>query len=139
MRRKQVKDNFKKILRDAGLKSTTPRLTVLNVISEIKHPVTAQEIHKKMNNLDLVTLYRTLASFEENQLIKKINLKKDAVYYEYNNDHHHHIICTNCSKVEDFENTEIEKVLGEILRKSSKFKKIKEHSLELFGLCVKCA
>ncbi len=133
--------DFKKILNNVGLKSTAPRLVVLKVLSDLKHPMTAQEIHKKLgkNKIDLVTLYRTLTSFEENQLVKRINLQKDAVYYEFNNDHHHHIICTNCSRVEDFENTEIEKVLGKIVKKSSEFKKIKEHALELFGICNVCA
>jgi Fur family ferric uptake transcriptional regulator len=133
-------EDFKKILNSAGLKSTTPRLVVLKALSELKHPMTAQEIQRKLgkNKIDLVTLYRTLASFEEKQLVKRVSLKKDAVYYELDTDHHHHIICKNCSKVEDFENTEIEKVLEEVIRKSSKFKIIKDHALELFGVCNAC-
>ncbi len=135
-----MSQDFKKILNNAKLKSTTPRLLVLKALSDLKHPMTAQEIHKKFgkNKIDLVTLYRTLASFEENKLVKRVSFKKDAVYYELDVDHHHHIICKNCNKVEDFENTEIEKVLGEVIRKSSKFKTIKDHALELFGVCNTC-
>ncbi len=101
--------------------------------------MTVQEIHGRLKGMDLVTLYRTLASFEENKLIKRVSFKKDAVYYELDIDHHHHIICSNCNKVEDFENTEIEKVLGEVIRKSSKFRTIKDHAIELFGVCNVCA
>ena len=36
------------------------------------------------------------------------------------------------------ENNELEKIIGRIVEKSSKFKKVNEHSLELFGLCRMC-
>jgi len=138
---KQEMSDLKKILRESGLKATNPRLTVLQMLSEIKYPITAQELHKKLRkeSIDLVTLYRTLASFEENGLLRKVDLQKEAVFYELNDEHHHHIVCTNCDKLEDFENKEVEKIIGEIIKKSEKFKKIKDHSLELFGLCKNCA
>jgi len=124
-----------------GLKSTGPRMTILEALLNIKHPETVGEIFKRLkkNKIDLVTLYRTLASFEKNKLVKRVDLHKDAIYYELNLEHHHHIVCTSCNKMEDFENTEIEKVLKQIALKSTKFRNIKEHSLELFGLCKECA
>ena len=136
-----MKQDFKKILKSAKLKNTGPRMTVLHTLAEVKHPETAQEIYERIGKkkIDLVTLYRTLASFEKNGLLRRVDLHKDAIYYELNTEHHHHIVCTNCSKVEDFENLEIEKVLERITKKSLKFKNIKEHSLELFGLCKECA
>jgi len=132
--------DFKKILNNAKLKSTEARIEILRALTEASRPETAQEIYKRIKNkIDIVTLYRALTSFEKNKLVKKVNLQKDAVYYESNNDHHHHIVCSDCGIVEDFENKEIEKALGEIVRKSLKFKNIKEHSLELFGFCKTCA
>ena len=132
------KQDFKKILHGAELKSTDPRLAVLKALSEVKHPETAQEIHKRLKNMDLVTLYRTLASFEEKQLVKRIDLHKDAVCYELNTGHHHHIVCTNCGTVEDFEVCDKNRLIKNIVAKASKFKNIKEHSLELFGVCNTC-
>ena len=134
-----MKQDFKKILHDAGLKSTSPRLIVFKTLSEIKHPETAQEIHKRLKKLDLVTLYRTLASFEKNQLVKRVDLHKDAVYYELNKDHHHHIVCTDCGKLEDFELCDMDKLTKKIVAKASNFKSVQEHALELFGVCNVCA
>jgi Fur family ferric uptake transcriptional regulator len=135
-----MKQDFKKILREAGLKSTSPRLAVLKILSEIKKPITAQELFKKLkkSDMDLVTLYRTLASFEEKGLLRRVDLQKDVIYYELNDEHHHHIVCTNCNKIEDFENREVERVLEKIAKKSVNFGNIKNHSLELFGLCREC-
>ena len=136
---REEKIDFKKILHNAKLKNTTPRLAVLEALSKVKHPETTQEIHQRLKNIDLVTLYRTLASFEESGLLRKVDLCKDAVYYEINTNHHHHIICTECNNIEDFENREVEKVLEKIAKKSATFANIKSHSLELFGLCKTCA
>ncbi len=132
--------DFKKILKGAKLKATAPRLSILKILSIIKEPATAVELHKKIgrNKIDLVTLYRTLAVFEKSGILRRVDLHKDAVFYEINKDHHHHIVCTNCDKIEDFENREIEKIIGKIAKKST-FKSIKNHSLELFGVCKSCA
>ena len=136
----KIKHDLKKILKDAGLKNTVPRNLVLKSFLEIKKPATAQELYKKFKKkeIDLVTLYRTIDAFEKSGLIRRIDLRKDAVHYELNTDHHHHIVCTNCDKMEDFENREVEKILEKIAKKSANFGEIKNHSLELFGFCKDC-
>jgi Fur family ferric uptake transcriptional regulator len=136
----KTETEIKKILQNAKLKNTASRAIILETLLNIKQPETAGEIYKRLrkNKIDLVTLYRTLASFEKNKLVKRVDLHKDAIYYELNLAHHHHIVCTSCEKVEDFENTEIEKVLKQISAKSVKFKNVREHSLELFGICNAC-
>ena len=135
---RKMKQDFEKMLHGAGLKSTSPRLSVLKALSEMKRPETVQEIHKRLKKIDLVTLYRTLASFEEKKIVKRVDLRKDAVYYELNTNHHHHVICTNCDKVEDFESKEVERALKQSVGGLSKFGDIKSHSLEFFGLCNAC-
>lgn len=138
---KREKENFKKILQDSGLKRTTPRLAVLKALSEFRYPETAKEIHKRLRkeNVDLVTLYRTLALFEKSQLIQRVDLHTDAVYYELNRDHHHHIICTNCKKLEDFKLCDVDYLIKKITSQASNFKKALNHNLEVFGICNTCA
>ncbi|MDB2533017.1 transcriptional repressor, partial [Candidatus Actinomarina sp.] len=57
------------------------------------------------------------------------------------NDHHHHVFCTNCGEVEDITLSEVfEKQLSDEIsniHKTSKYL-IKEHTLELIGLCSDC-
>jgi Fur family ferric uptake transcriptional regulator len=134
------KQDLIRILKNANLKATGPRILILNIFSKFKNPKTIQEIQAKIgkNKIDLVTLYRTLASFQEKKLIKRIDMHKDAVYYELNSDHHHHIICTNCGKLEDFKLCDLEVFMKKIISQAEKFKNIKEHSLELFGVCNTC-
>ena len=137
--------NMKEMLKEKGYKATPARLAILDVFSKIKTPLNAEVIYKKilrmkqLKNINEATVYRTLFSLEESGILKKIDLRKNSAYFELSNNHHHHMVCTQCNEIEDFENLELEKILGRIVVKSSKFKNIKEHSLELFGLCRMCA
>lgn len=132
--------NFKKLLKDQGFKVTQIRLDILDIFSKNEKPIDANFIYKKLkNSVNEATVYRTLSSFEESGLLRRIDLRKDSICFELNSDHHHHMICLSCGQIEDFkESKDIEKLLEQIIGKSTKFKKITEHSLELFGFCKMC-
>ena len=123
------------------LKYTAPRLAVVTLLGDKHEPLSVQNIYDSLaskNNIDLVTIYRTLASFEKAGLVKRVDLRKDAILYELANDHHHHLVCTNCGTTEDFVVCDVEEITKKVLVKSSKFNAIQQHSLELFGICKDC-
>ncbi len=130
-----------KLLKEGGLKVTKARLQVLEILAKEKYPLDIENIFIKIKKkgVNLATLYRIMFLFEEKSLVQKVDLKKGMAFFELRQKHHHHIICKQCDKIEDFENKEIEKILKNISRNSSKFKKITDHSLELFGLCKVCS
>lgn len=132
--------NFRTILKDSGFKVTPKRLVVLDLFSDNCRPINAEYIFEKLKrkNINLVTIYRTLTSFEKAGILHRVDLHKDSVYYELADHHHHHIICTNCGMVESFEECGVKKLSNNVLNKSSKFKSISQHSLEFFGLCKSC-
>ncbi|MFA5934190.1 MAG: Fur family transcriptional regulator [Candidatus Paceibacterota bacterium] len=139
---KKVKENFKEILHNNNYKATSARLAILEAFSETCNPLTAEEIFKKVKKIgtDLVTVYRTLSAFEESGIVRKVDLRRDAAYFELATDHHHHhIVCTDCGDIEDFENEGIEKAAEKIQSRSKKFKTITNHSLEFFGHCIDCS
>ncbi len=127
----------KKIIKEAKLKVTPARLLMIEMFSDFCKPLSAEDIFKK-TRLDLVTIYRTLSSFERAGILKKVNLQKNSQYYEISNHHHHHIICTDCGLVEEFNICEIDKITKKVTAESKKFGSITEHSLELFGTCKNC-
>src|SRR5437868_3633705 len=98
-----------KVLKNAGLKITQSRLAVLRSFSGDCKPISAENIFKKIDT-DLVTVYRTLNSFEKAGIIKKVDLRKDSAQYELAHTHHHHIVCTDCGKTEDFEKCGVETI-----------------------------
>ncbi|MDD3662467.1 MAG: Fur family transcriptional regulator [Candidatus Pacebacteria bacterium] len=132
--------NLEEILKNSNYKITKTRLAVLDILNKEKKPVTADSVYQKISSqINEATVYRILASFEKNKIIRRVNMKKEAIYFELNNHHHHHFVCLGCNLVEPFQDNKIEKYLEEIVEKSSNFKKINEHSIELFGFCRKCS
>ncbi len=130
----------KEILKNNGFKITLSRLAVLGVFVENHKPMDANFVFNKLNKkFNEVTVYRIISCFEKCGLLRKVDLRKDSVYFEINEDHHHHIVCMNCGLVEEFEEgSDIEKILKKVVSGSQKFKNIKDHSLELFGYCKTC-
>lgn len=129
-------------LKKAGLKVTTPRTKIFNILenSDQKH-LTAEEIYNILNennqNVSLATVYRVLSQFEVADLVTKHLFEGDQAVFELNKDEHHdHIICTECGKVSEFYDETIEKKQEEIAKKFGF--KITSHSLYIFGTCNKC-
>jgi Fe2+ or Zn2+ uptake regulation protein len=133
---------MRNILKENGLIATPARVAILEIISKSKVPLSAEHISNKLKkenkSINEATIYRTLSSLAEADILRKINSRKESIYFELAQEHHHHIICLTCDTVEDFESKAVEKILGGIARNSSKFTNIKDHSLELFGLCKSC-
>lgn len=135
---------MKEILKENGYKITPARLAILDIFTKSKLPLTVEDVyselkkHKENKGINEATIYRTLSLFEQGNLLKKIDFRKDSAYFELANRHHHHISCMKCKTIEDFESNEVEKVLRGIINNSSKFINIRDHSLELFGVCKKC-
>lgn len=128
------------ILRTAGLKVTEPRIAILSQFIKKHVPLSALEIQQalKGQGSDVVTVYRTLTSFEKAGILRTVDLRREAVYYELASHHHHHIICTTCGVFEDIEDCDIAALGKKALSNSKKFSSIKDHALEFFGLCRNC-
>ena len=81
------KENFKKMLKDKGLKVTNQRLLVLEVLADHrdKH-MTAEDIYELVKEdypeIGLATIYRTVQLLREMQLVDRINLDDGCLRYE---------------------------------------------------------
>lgn len=127
-------------LRNAKLKATPARKHILDIFSADCHPINAEFIYAKLKSkkINQVTVYRTLSSLEQARIIKKVNLRKDSAYYELADNHHHHVVCKGCGKIESFDTCALTELSKNILKNSSHFKVIDDHSLEMFGMCKAC-
>lgn len=137
-----VKD-FKSILKEKGFKITNTRLDILGIFSNDCKPINAEYIYKKLKNksVNLVTIYRTLFSFEIAGILKRANLNQESIFYELVEDHHHHhIICLKCKKVSNFDGCkkDADLLIRKALKQNKDFNSISHHSFDLFGICRKC-
>ena len=130
------------LLRDKGLKATPARVAILGVLEGVKEPATIDEICSMLKDktINPATVYRTINSLCEEGLVRQIDFRHGHGHYELSSTgDHHHIICTQCGLVEDFTGCYGDKIARAVLKDAKKFSEILDHSLELFGICKKCA
>tara|TARA_B100001996_G_scaffold373640_1_gene351312 strand:+ start:1619 stop:2041 length:423 start_codon:yes stop_codon:yes gene_type:complete len=125
-------------LKEAGLKVTHPRVKVLELLqSHPKSHLTAEEIHDKLikgeETIGLATIYRVLTQLELAGLVQKNHFDESQSSYEIQKKHHDHLICTNCGKIIEFMNDDLER-LQEKISKNYQFK-LNTHVMTLFGIC----
>jgi len=139
----EVIDELKKIVKQKGLKYTEQREIVLCILIHAKDHLSAEEVYNEVklehpeSNIGIATVYRALSFLEEVDLITSITFGSDGKKYESNTkSHHDHLICTECGKIVEFLDEEIEK-RQERIAKKNKFK-ITNHSMQLYGICEDC-
>ena len=98
-----------------GLKITPQRIAVLDAMKEINgHPTAetvVEHIRKNYPNIAVGTVYKTLETFIENGLIKKVKTDKDIMRYELNSANHHHLYDVDSDRIEDFFDDEVSQLL----------------------------
>lgn len=133
---------YKEFLQNAGLKVTTPRLKILEILgNSIEHHLSAEDICrvliKQKQDVNFATIYRVLNQFEEAGIVNKLNFENNVSVYELGNvEHHDHLICTKCNKIIEFKDDVIEKHQIDIAKKH-RFQ-MTGHRLYLYGLCKNC-
>ena len=129
-------------LRSAGLKVTTPRVKILEILekSSQRH-LSAEDVYRLLlesnDDIGLATVYRVLTQFEQAGLVTRHNFESGHAVFELDSgDHHDHIICVDCGQVVEFFDEIIEKQQLEIARLRGF--KLSDHSLTLYGVCQPC-
>ncbi len=122
------------------LKLTRQRELILTVFLKMEHITAEQMYHllvKKDPHIGLATIYRTLNLFCEAGLAQARHFGTQTQYDNISHKgHHDHLICTDCGKIVEFENCDIERLQEEVARRNGF--SIKTHKLELYGLCAAC-
>ena len=135
-------DSLKNInLKTIGLKTTLPRLKILNLFenSKIRH-LSAEDVYKILINegedIGLATVYRVLTQFEQAGLLERQHFEGGKAVFELKSDgHHDHLVCLQCGRVEEFFDAEIEKRQLKVAK--DRGFTLHEHSLSLYADCTK--
>jgi Fur family peroxide stress response transcriptional regulator len=125
-------------LKSSNLKVTPQRMAVLEALSSLKNHPTADNIKeyvvKNHPNIAVGTIYKTLETFVEKGLVKKVKTEKDVMRYDPILEKHHHLYCEESEHIEDFFDDELNKILEEYFKnkKIPNFK-VKDIKLQIIG------
>lgn len=142
-------EHFKELLKKNGLKVTTQRIAILEVLQNRPGThLTAEEIYDCVKedhpDIGLATVYRTVQLMSELNVIDRFRLDDGYVRYEIGmmeeekekTHHHHHLVCLNCQEVFAFEDDMLESLEGKI--KESMGFSVVDHEVKLYGYCKDC-
>ena len=134
--------NLSEYLSAKGLRSTSQRDAIVKLFMAAGRHLSAEELHERVKKAHLgisyATVYRTLKLLSDAGLAKENRFEDGFTRYEYNSadDHHDHLICTRCGEIVEFENDKIEALQLDVAKKNGY--KVRNHKLEIYGLCSKC-
>jgi Fur family transcriptional regulator, peroxide stress response regulator len=132
------KENIGIDLKNSHLKVTPQRIAVLEALNSLKDHPTADKIKeyvvKNHPNIAVGTIYKTLETFVEKGLVKKVKTEKDVMRYDAILDKHHHLYCEDTERIEDFFDENLNAMLEEYFKKKKipDFK-IKDIKLQIIG------
>ena len=92
-------------LRDAGLRVTAGRVTVLDALGSIPHSDADQVfrvVARELPTTSIQSVHNILADLTEAGLIRRIEPAGSAALYERRiGDNHHHVVCSRCGAIAD--------------------------------------
>ena len=129
------------ILHENGYRLTEARKAVVETVAESLRALTPLEVYDVARSiypaLGLVSVYRTLEKLEELHLIQRVHQPQGCqAFVSASQGHQHLLLCQRCGQVDYFEGDNLDSLMAGISSKTGY--KIREHWLQLFGLCKNC-
>ncbi len=111
----EIKINISDKIKSKGLKLTTQRIIILEAVSKLGNHPSTEEIVKYVRTdhpaISQGTIYKTLETFAENKIINKVETSGGIFRYDAITKMHHHLHEENTSRIEDYYDEELNKIL----------------------------
>jgi len=124
-----------------GCRLTGARRAVVETVAKSNRALSPLQVyeraHKRYPALGLVSVYRTLEKLEELGLVQRVHQPQGCqAFIAAARGHQHMLLCQRCGRVTYFEGDHLDSLIGALSARTGY--KIREHWLQLFGLCASC-
>jgi Fur family ferric uptake transcriptional regulator len=128
-------------LQENGYRLTEARRAVVEIIQNSTRALTPVEVFDMARTtypaLGLVSVYRTLEKLEQLHLVQRVHQPQGCqAFIAASQAHQHLLLCQNCGQVTFFEGDDLDSLIQTISKKTGYL--VREHWLQLFGLCQAC-
>lgn len=127
-------------LKRAGLKLTGKREATIDLfVNNQDKYLAAKEVYEHVResypNVSYDTIYRTLSTLLEEEIIEHMEFRDDAAKYRLkcHEAHHHHLVCVECGSTSPMDDCPMELLKDKI----SNFMVV-NHRFEIYGYCQDC-
>jgi len=99
-------EDARQLIRNAGLRSTPARISVLQELRQASNPLTHADVAEKLvpRGFDKATIFRNLADLAEANLVRRSELgdhvwRFEVIDPDHHNEQHPHFVCIDCGSV----------------------------------------
>ena len=120
-----------------GHRITSSRRRVLDAVLAQPAHFTVDDVLRSTRKVGRATVFRTMKILLDLNIVCRVLLDDGTLHYRVSTGrHHHHLVCTNCGRVEDFSNCDVNALVRD-LQKATQYE-IEAHWLEVYGRCQSC-
>lgn len=133
---------LRKYVETKKLRNSKQRENILVLFLEQNKHMTVEEVYEaakeKLDSVGIATIYRCFNLFCDCGLCNVLTFADGVARYEavYDNQHHDHLMCTECGKLIEITNNEIEDLQNKIALDHGFV--LTDHKFELYGVCKSC-
>ena len=125
-----------------AVRATRQRAAIAALLENLDDFRSAQELHDELRRsgegIGLTTVYRTLQQMAASGAVDTLRTDTgESVYRRCSEHHHHHLVCRTCGSTIEIQGGHVEKWAAAVAREHG-FTDV-SHTIEIFGLCRKCA
>jgi len=138
-----IRKAFQQYLKKRSLKLTAQRERIFERAFATHSHFSAETLYGWMreeegSSVSRATVYRTLGLLVEGGFLESLDTGQGELLYEHvlGHRHHDHLVCTDCGRIEEFYEPEIERLQEEVCQR--KGFRLEYHNLRLFGTCGAC-
>jgi Fur family peroxide stress response transcriptional regulator len=129
-------------LKEAGLKVTPQRMSVLEAVHVLGNHPTAdgilEYIRKAHPGIATGTVYKVLNALVESGLITRVKADRDVMRYDGVVENHHHLYCSESDRIDDYSDPELDRILEAYFsKKNIPGFRIEEIKLQINGKFLK--
>lgn len=133
-------EKLSSLFKEKNLKLTPQRYAIYKYLKATKAHPSAEMIYNELRTnyptMSLATVYKTLKTLIEIDLVQELNVGEDNFRFDANTEMHPHIMCLSCGKVDDIEHADFSYLNKEVEKFSSY--NVKDHQLYFYGVCPEC-
>jgi Fur family ferric uptake transcriptional regulator len=134
---------FENYLSAKGIRKSSQRYRILEIFLAADHHITVSDlteiVRREHPAIGTATVYRAMKLFREAGIAEEVDFGDGVIRYEhkYGHEHHDHLICTQCGKFIETQDSRIEQLQQELAERHGFTPQ--HHRLQIFGICSACA
>ncbi len=139
----ELREAFRKYLKDRGIKYTGARQRILDVVLDMQDHFEAEQVlyllRERGQKVGKATVYRTLPLLVDCGILKQVRFDVKQTHYEhaFGEAPHDHMVCRRCGRIVEFTLDEITSLRRRIAQQHHFH--VTGHRFQLTGLCWECS